>query len=307
MNIYKYITGLFIVLLVNSNVEAQQEAMYTQYMHNQLTVNPAYAGSSGMLSAMALARNQWQGFEGAPKTRTFSLHAPIEKYNLGTGVSIISDRIGPVKQNSFFIDFAWHMPLRKGALAMGIKAGFDMMEINLAALKTDQSNDPYFQQNINNDYNLNFGVGLYYYSPRFYLGVSIPHMFEQLYYYNSKSKSTDFSKKHYFVTSGTLIDLNEFIKLKPSVLFKIVSGAPVSIDVSANIILYDKFWIGANYRIEDSLGFMLQYQLSNQVRVGYAYDLTNSKIRTYSNGTHELMVSYDFNFSKRRVKNPRYF
>jgi len=306
---YLFCFFLLSVFFLNSKTSnAQQDPMYTQYMHNQLTVNPAYAGSSGMLSAMLLSRDQWVGFDGAPKTRTLSLHTPIPNYKLGTGITYINDVIGPVKQNSFYANIAYQLNLGVGTLAMGLKVGVDHMQIDLMGLKLDQAGDPNFQQGFQSDMMLNFGLGFYFYTPKFYAGLASPRLIEN-YVENdvTSSRAIGFKKRHYFFTTGLLINLNDYVKLKPSALAKIVFNAPVSFDVSANFIFYDKLWLGANYRIEDSFSLMFQYQINSQIRIGYAFDKTNSELSSYNNGSHEIMISSDFHFDRKRIMTPRYF
>lgn len=309
INILKCVPLFLLVLLFGNVAKAQQDPMYTQYMHNPLTINPAYAGSTGMMSAMLLAREQWVGFDGAPKSRTLTLSAPITKYNIGAGFALINDELGPVKQNSFFADFAYHLKIsNRGTLAMGLKAGFDMIQVNLKSLTLDQQNDALFSENIDEEFVLNFGLGLYYYTDRFYLGASIPRMLRNS--YDNKGINTTslgYQERHYFLTAGALFDLNEHLKFKPSILSKIVWNAPVSIDLSANFILNDQLWLGAAYRINDSMSFLIHYQLTDQLRAGYAFDLTESELRKYNNGTHEIMVAFDFRFNKKKIMTPRYF
>ena len=306
---FKYVVLLLAALSFGPHANAQQDPMYTQYMHNPLTVNPAYAGSTGMLSAMFLAREQWVGFDGAPQSRTLTLSSPISGYNSGAGFAFINDELGPVKQNSFFADFAYQLRVsKKGRLSLGLKGGFDMIQVNLKGLTLDQQNDALFSENVDEEFLLNFGVGLYYYTERFYLGASIPRMLKNTYDNDGiNTTSLGYQERHYFFTAGALFDLNENLKFKPSVLSKIVLNAPVSIDLSANFILNDILWLGAAYRVDDSMSFLMHYQLSNQLRVGYAFDLTESELRKYNNGTHEIMVAFDFRFNKKKVMTPRYF
>jgi type IX secretion system PorP/SprF family membrane protein len=310
INSIRFTVVLFLLFFTCLNQgKAQQEPMYTQYMHNPLTVNPAYAGSTDMMSAMFLFREQWVGFEGAPKSRTLTLSAPVTKYDIGVGFSYINDELGPVKQNSFYADFAYHLTLgRKAKLGFGLKGGFDMIQIDLMNLTLDQRNDGTFEQNFDEEFILNFGIGLYYYTDRFYLGMSVPRMLSNSYDNDGvNTTSLGYKERHYFVTGGALFDINDYIKLKPSVLSKIVLNAPISIDLSVNCILYDQLWLGTSYRIDDSMSFMIHYQLTDQLRIGYAFDLTESELRKYNNGTHELMVAFDFQFNKKKVMTPRYF
>ncbi|PKQ62329.1 hypothetical protein BZG02_13555 [Labilibaculum filiforme] len=309
LQIIRCVVLLMVVLPFGSKIMAQQDPMYTQYMHNPLTVNPAYAGSTDRLSAMFLARDQWVGFDGAPKSRTLTLSAPVTKYNIGAGFSYINDELGPVKQNSLYADFAYKLKISdQGTLSMGIKGGFDMIQINLMNLTLNQQNDDAFSSDFQEDFILNFGLGLYYYTPRFFIGASIPRMLKNSYDNDGvNTTSLGYKERHYFISTGALFDINENLKFKPSILSKIVWNAPLSIDLSANFILKDQLWLGAAYRIDDAMSFLIHYQLSEQLRVGYAFDLTESELRSYNNGTHEIMVAFDFQFNKKKVMTPRYF
>lgn len=311
----KYLLLAGLLLLFIAPVQAQQDAMYTQYMHNMLTVNPAYAGSNDMLSAMFLARKQWVGFPGAPESRTLTLNAPISAYNLGAGVEYLNDQLGPVKHNSFFADIAYQLQVGEtGILAMGLKGGFDFLQIDLQGITTSSPGDPAFSANYDEKFMLNFGLGFYYYTKRFYAGLSVPRMLENhikdddaAIAKDPTTSSLGYRDRHYFFTSGALFDLSYRLKLKPSLLVKAVFDAPLSIDLNANFILDDVLWLGAGYRIDDSFTFLVHYQLSQQLRVGYAFDLTNSDLRHYNNGTHEIMIAFDFQFNKKKVMTPRYF
>lgn len=174
---YKQIGIVLLYLLqlcYSEQTLAQQDPMYSQYTHNPLTINPAYAGSNNMLSAQLLVRNQWVGFEGAPKTKTFTIHTPFRNYQMASGLSVINDELGPVKKNSFYMDFAYHLKLnRRAHLGMGIKAGFDMLEVNLTSLNPVDP-DEQFQINYSEDFLLNFGAGLYFYTAQFYVGLAAP-------------------------------------------------------------------------------------------------------------------------------------
>lgn len=305
----KYLVVAGLLLLMVAPAKAQQDPMYAQYMHNMMTVNPAYAGSNDMLSAMFLARKQWVGFPGAPETRVLTLNAPISNYNFGVGLEYINDQLGPVKSNTIYADLAYHLQVNDtGILGMGLKAGMDFMQLDLQGLKTTDLGDPNFQYNYNKSL-VNFGIGFYYYTKRFYAGISVPRLLENNYKDDDgvNVKSRGYQKRHYFLTTGALFDLTYRVKLKPSILVKAVDNAPVSIDLNAHIILDDVLWLGAGYRSENSFNFLIHYQLSQQLRVGYAYDLTAKDLRPYNNGTHEIMVAFDFQFSKKKVMTPRYF
>jgi type IX secretion system PorP/SprF family membrane protein len=288
---------------------AQQDPMYTQYMHNQQTINPGYVGSNDMLSVMIMSRQQWVGFDGAPRTNLFSMNSKLRYFNVGTGFTFINDKIGPTEQNSFYGDISYHLRLGyRTMLGMGLKAGFDMLQLKLNDLNLDQNNDSAFAENFNQNFILNFGVGLYLYNPKYYIGLASPRLMRNQYDNDGvSSASKGYKERHYFLNGGALFNINHNLKFKPSALAKIVYNAPISIDISANFIYLDRFWFGASHRIDDSFSVMLQYQMTNKWRIGYAFDMTGSELRKYNSGTHEVMIAFDFHLGDKKILTPRFF
>ncbi|MEI7594700.1 MAG: type IX secretion system membrane protein PorP/SprF [Bacteroidota bacterium] len=286
---------------------AQQDPMFTQYMFNTLSVNPAYAGSRGVLNITGMSRNQWIGMEGAPRTQTFFAHTPFRSENVGLGLSVVNDRIGPTNQTMVYGDYSYTIKItEKSKLAFGLKAGFSILKGNLLSVGTDQPDDQAFAANISYKPLPNFGFGMYYHSERWYMGLSTPKIIE-----NKTESSVEYSKlsekRHYFFIGGFVTDINQDIKFKPSVLTKVTMGAPVSIDLNANFLFKEKLWVGAGYRIGDSFSATMLIQVSSQLRVGYSYDYTTSKLSNYNFGSHEIMLSYDFKYKKDKILSPRYF
>ena len=300
---------LFLLILAgfySLDIEAQQDPMYTQYMYNTLSVNPGYAGSRGALSMTGLVRAQWLGIDGAPQTQTLTVHSPMYNENMGLGLSVINDQVGPVHQTMLFADYAYSIQTTPNAkLAFGLKAGVNIFQADLLALNPNQTNDPAVY-NISNRLLPNVGVGVYYYSDKGYFGVSAPKLLE----HNLKSGEISASKerRHYFVIGGYVFELSPTLKFKPAFLVKAVSGAPLSVDLSGNFFFNDKFGIGAAYRFGDSFSALLQYYITPQFRIGYAYDYTLTELQNYNSGTHEIMLGYDFYFiDKQRIRSPRFF
>jgi len=302
----KFLTILSFIVLFSLKTEAQQDPMYTQYMYNTLSVNPGYAGSRGALSITGLVREQWVGIKGAPSTQTLTLSSPIYNDNMGLGLSVINDNVGPIHQTMLFADYSYSIQTTENAkLAFGLKAGVNVFQADLLALHPNQTGDPAIY-NISNRLLPNVGVGAYYYSDKGYVGLSAPKLLQ----HNLKTGETSESKerRHYFLIGGYVFDLSESLKLKPSFLVKAVQGAPVSIDVTANLFIHDKLGIGLAHRLDDSFSGLLQYYFTPQFRVGYAYDFTMTELRHYNSGSHELMVGYDFNFvDDKRIRSPRFF
>ena len=302
-----------ITLIITVHLYAQQDPHYTQYMYNMNVVNPAYAGSKDNISGSILYRQQWVGIEGAPQTATFSLHSPIGK-NVGLGISAVSDKIGPVNENNLFADFSYKLNLgddRK--LLFGLKAGASFFR---AGLFTDVGNgftvqpgDNAFKENVNNVY-LNLGAGVFYHTEKYYMAFSIPNFFKSthldvtdngmMYQFGSESQ-------HSFLTGGYVFDLSENTKLKPSLMVKYAFNTPVTYDISLNTLLYDKFEIGASYRLEDSFAVMANFKISKNIRIGYAYDDIVSKLNIASPSSHEFMLLFDLNLYKKVSISSRFF
>lgn len=295
-----------LVLLCAGSVHAQQDPLYSQYMFNTLAFNPGYAGSADVFTVMALSRHQWVGFDGAPATQTFLAHTPLKNENMAIGLSAMNDRIGPSRQTAAFVDFAYR--IKTGAdtrLAFGLKGGLNMYQADLASLTTvdpDQAN-----VNIPNELLPNFGFGLFWHSPRYYVGLSAPKLLENAYTASTITVQPANEARHYFLMAGYVMDLSRDIKFKPSIMLRTVAGAPLSLDVNANFLLRERIWFGAMYRLGNAFGVMGQYQINDQLRAGYAFDLTTTTIGAYNAGTHEVMLSYDFRFLKGRTISPRYF
>ena len=300
------ITGM---LFVATESFAQQDPMYTQYMENLLTLNPAYAGSKDLLSMMVVSRNQWVSMPGAPRTRTFAMHSPIKGQQMGLGFSFLSDHVGPVKQTGVYADYSYTLSFsNRRSLSLGLKGGVNFFEAGISDLTTNDPNDPVYAHDINRKFLPNFGVGAFYFTPRYYLGLSVPKLIENKINKNGVStQSISKEQMHVFFMAGYVIDVNRIVKFKPSILTKYVKNAPVSLDITGTFLFYERLWLGAMYRVGDSFGGLLQLQATNQLKIGYSYDLPINKLGAYNNGTHEIMVTFDFDFGSGRVRSPRYF
>jgi type IX secretion system PorP/SprF family membrane protein len=301
-----------IFLLTVSTAFGQQLPQFTQYMFNTISINPAYAGSRETFSAVGLHRSQWVGLEGGPETQTLSMHTPLRNEKIGIGLSFINDALGYENFSYIYGDFSYTIQTgAKSKLAFGLKAG--MTHYNLdQELLNDPSvvNDPFFND-VSNRWSPNVGAGLYWHSQRWYLGLSAPRLLNTD-YNNGGNGNIDYvalERASYYVTGGYVFDLSGSVKLKPSVLLKATNGAPLSFDVSANFLFNDTFWIGAGYRVNQSaaaIGGIADFQVSKQMRIGYAYEYPISDIRAYSSGTHEILLMFEV-FKSKRIKSPRYF
>jgi type IX secretion system PorP/SprF family membrane protein len=301
--------SLLLVLLLPTTGICQQDPVYNQYMNNLLTVQPAYAGLSGYLNVTALSRIQWVGFDGAPTTNTISVQGPFKKYNVGLGLSLINDKFGPVRQNALYADYAYRILLDNDQyISFGLKGGFNRYEALLSELTTHDPNDPVSVQDIQGKYLPNFGVGFLWHSDNFFLGFSVPKFFK-----NRINTDTGISIYHeeinYYGMAGAVFTITESVKFKPTFLYRWSEATPNVVDMTGNVLFFNRVWVGATYRLQNSYGFLFQAFVNPQLKIGYAYDLTTFHPTQANAGTHEFMVSYDFPYKKRRYCRftPRYF
>ena len=295
---------IIIVLLIATQVYGQQDPQYTQYMYNMNVINPAYAGSKENLSFGLLYRTQWTGIDGAPKTATFFGHSPVGE-KVGLGLSIISDEVGPIKETNAYADFSYTLQLGgEHRLAFGVKAGATFHNIGLAGIDLIDPNDPFFQ-NINTT-TPNIGAGFFYYTDNYYLAGSVPNILNSV-HLDANGNKLGSEEAHYFFTGGYVFQLSPNAKLKPSFLVKSAFSAPTSFDVNLNALFYEKFEIGASYRLDDSFSGLINFAITPSLRIGYAYDSVTSDIKKYAPASHEFMLLFDLNFPKKVSRSPRYF
>jgi len=268
-------------------------------------VNPAYAGNKEVLSITALYRKQWSGFDGAPETITFSAHSPISD-KIGLGLSAIKDELGPVSETNVYADFSYTLQVSETLkLALGLKAGATFHDVGLIDLELQDPNDPFFSKDINNTYP-NVGAGAFFYGDKFYIGLSVPNLLNSVHLDENGIKFGN-EINHYFATAGYVFDVSENMKLKPSVMVKSAFDAPVSVDGNLNALFYEKFELGASYRLDDSFSGLVGFQVTPNIRIGYAYDRVVSDINVVSDASHEVILTFDLGFAKRALRSPRYF
>ncbi len=288
---------------------AQQLPQFTQYMYNTIAINPAYAGSREALSVVGLHRSQWVGFQGGPITQTLSIHTPLRNDRIGLGLSFIEDDLGPQNFSNLYGDFSYAIPTGStGKLAFGVKAGFTQYSFDQEFLNDPTVAEDDFFRGYENRWAPNFGAGVYWSTNRVYASLSAPRIL------NTDSNKKDgieaLDRVSYYFTVGGVIDLSRNVKFKPAGLVKATNGAPLSIDLTSNFLFFDKFWAGLSYRINEqtsALGGIVDFQISRQLRIGYAYEKPNSDITSYTTGTHELLLIYEFKFLSSKLKSPRYF
>ncbi len=300
-----YILIVLMTVLVFQETQAQQDPQYTQYMYNMNVVNPAYAGSKESLSLTALYRNQWSGAADNPVTFTFSAHSPLGE-KVGLGLSAIRDEWGPITETNVYADFSYTLQMGSSIkLALGLKAGATFHDVGLVDLDLQDRNDPLFAENINNTYP-NVGAGAFLYGDKFYVGFSVPNMLKSVHLDENGMKYGN-ETNHYFGTAGYVFQVSDNFKLKPSVMVKSAFDAPVSFDGNLNALFYDRFELGASYRLDDSFSGLVGFQVTPNIRIGYAYDHVTSDIKTVGPASHEVILTFDV-FSKPRIlRSPRFF
>ena len=285
---------------------AQQDAQYTQYMYNTININPAYAGSRGAMSVFGLYRTQWVGLDGAPETSSFSLNTPLNNSNLGIGVSLVNDKIGPTNENTLSADMSYTVPTSNTfKLSFGIKATANLFNLDINKLNPEDQGDPQFQD-LNSKFSPNIGAGVYWHSDKAYVGLSIPNFIETN-RYNDNDVAIFKEKINYYFMAGYVFDLNYYVKFKPAVLTKMVEGAPLQIDLSGNFMFNDKFVAGIAYRWSASISAMAGFQITDGLYIGYGYDRETTNLNNYNSGSHEIFLRYEFFKNNGKMTTPRFF
>jgi len=327
-------TLLLLGLLSGFTAFGQQDAMFTKYMFNSLVYNPGYAGSREYMSANILHRTQWWGIEGAPTSQTITLHSPLKNKRVGVGLSAIYDQIGPTKTLQVYGNYAYRIPIGKGKLSIGLNGGMMNWQADWSEVSLEDPNDPAYQ-GAPNMWLPNFGVGLYYYTQKFYVGISSPHLIEHDLRDPANINTPIWAKnyRHYYFTTGLAIPIKgDMVVFKPSILVKNVGllssfnkdeayqniGAPTEFDIDLSLFFYQTLWIGASFRsaVEgvvsdtssfDSIDIWAAYYLANGLRIGAAYDYTLTKLQQPAQGSFEIMLGYEFDYQTKQVVTPRYF
>ena len=298
---YIILVLLFTQLLCN----AQQDSQYTQYMYNTVNVNPAYAGSRESLTMFLLHRTQWVGLDGAPVTNNVSAHTPIGDSNFGVGLSFINDRIGPVDENTISADLAYFIQVSSNyKLSVGLKGTANIFNLDVNKLNIYNASDPNFQ-NFDSEFSPNIGAGVYLFSDKTYVGLSVPNFFETN-RYNDNDVSITQERMHFYLIAGHVFDLSPSIKFKPALLAKAVEGAPLQADITANFLIHEKLTLGAAYRWDSAVSGLVGFQITPTLFAGYGYDMETSKLSNYNSGSHEIFLRFEI-FTNNRIADPRFF
>lgn len=292
---------LFGALVAN----AQQLPQFTQYMFNTISINPAYAGNRDAISIIGLHRSQWVGIAGAPTTQTLSINSPLRNEKIGLGLSVINDQAGYENYTYVYGDFSYTINVNDATtLSFGLKAGMSYYNLD-EELLMDVPDDPFFRGETFNRWTPNFGAGLFLSSQRWYIGLSAPKLINND--NNELSEYVSLEQVHYYLTGGYVFDLTDNLKLRPTLLAKATSGAPLSVDMTGTLIFNEKLYLGAAYRVDDAIGAFVNFQILEPLRIGYAYDYSISDLQPYTSGSHEILLIYEIRLQNTRYKSPRFF
>ena len=297
---------IFALMLTCYTGFAQQDAQFTQYMYNTININPAYAGSRGVMSIFGLHRTQWVGLDGAPTTNAFSINTPINNSNLGVGLSLVNDKIGPTSDNTISADLSYTIPMNEDyKLSFGIKASGNLFNLDTDKLTPAQQNDPNLN-NFNNEFSPNFGAGVYLHSDKLYLGLSVPNFLQDSKYSDNDVAVFQERMNFYFI-GGYVFDLSPSIKFKPAFLTKLVTGAPLQVDASANFLFFDKLMLGGAYRWDAAVSALAGFQITDGLFIGYSYDMETTQLRNYNSGSHEVFLRFELFNKVSKMVSPRFF
>lgn len=311
----RIILSLIGAMMMSMGAFAQQDPMYSQYMFNHQVLNPAYVGSWGHFTATAIHRLQWVGLNGAPRTSSFSFHTPSHNDRHGLGMGFVNDKIGATTTTGVNAAYAFRIHLGKNArLALGLQGSLDNYRVNFNDVRTGSTidpglnpSDPSFNGNNFSRWFPNAGVGLFFHTKRFFAGASSPRLILHDLNDNNPLSLAKMSR-HFFFTTGVVLGREEAaVKFKPSILFKYTPAAPLNFDLNAHFLIKDKLWLGVSYRTEDAVVGMVQLQLLQFLRMGYAFDYITSDLNSYGGTSHEFMLGFDLNFKQRAMVSPRYF
>ncbi len=312
------VASLLLIFAAMGTSYAQQDAQYTQYMYNTMTVNPGYAGSRGQFSAALLYRNQWLGQDGAPTTATLNLHSPIRDSKVGYGLSIVQDEIGEGIVRETYIDAAvsYTLDVAKDAkLSFGLKVGGNLFNLDVAQLRQRAGfEESVNTDNIENRFSPNFGLGIYYHTNKFYAGLSAPNLLQTEHFDGSNNDANGISflaqeRINFYLITGYVFDLGGNLKFKPAILSKVVSGAPLQLDFSGTFLVNDKISLGAAYRWDAAASALVGFQLSDQFMIGVAYDKETSDFGAarFNDGSFEIFLRYELIKSFKKLVSPRFF
>lgn len=309
----KSILIIIVTLISTISAKAQYDAMFTQYMFNEMYINPGYTGSKEAMAVNLAHRQQWVNFPGRPITTSFTLHGPLANNKMGLGISVLNERIGKLNRNILYLNYAYRIKTgEKGHLSFGLMGGIHNQVNKLSELKATETGDIQVSNNTPSLMSPNFGTGIYYYTNKFYAGISIPRMIDDSYMFDQKgeiiaSNSFKVSKFHYYLTVGNVFEINDDLKIKPQAMVKMVQNSPLQYDINVNFLIKNKIWAGIAYRSSSDISALIGLQVNPQLLINYSYDYALTAIQKYSQGSHEITIGYLFSYKQQKVVTPRYF
>ncbi len=317
----RYLFFIFIFTIITFSSQAQQQVQLNKFMNNKLSLNPGYAGSLEAPCISCVHRSQWVGVTGAPSSEVINLQVPMFNNRVGVGASITHDRIGPTNVWDFGLIYSYRLKFKKGYLGIGVEGTLKGYRVDWNQTTATHVDDDLIPMTESSKFLPDVDAGLYYNSDKFFVGLSISSLLRgDLSFMEDEAGNTDFSRDeiHAYLMSGVVFDAGENLRIKPAFLVKAARNAPVSVDLNCTFIFFDKLWTGMNHRFgglytensnvaAESIGFMLQYQLSNSLRAGISYDYSFSQIKDFNSGSYEFIVQYCLDRKDRRYANPRFF
>ena len=312
----KNLTFIVLLFLVANTftVFAQQDPQYTQYVYNPVVINPAYAGNRGVASITGLHRSQWVGLDGAPRTQSLSIHSPIAESKVGLGLSIVNDALGPQLETYIGVDFSYTIETSDfGRLSFGLKGGGHFLDVDFTQLNLLDPSDINFAQNIDNKFSPVIGVGLYYHTEKFYAGLSVPNLIETNHFDegNQPGSASALAEEqiNYYAIAGYTFDINESLVFKPSTLVRLIEGAPLQVDFTANFLVYEKLHLGAAYRWSAAVSGLVGFQATDSILIGLAYDRESTDLgnQVFNDGSFEVFMRFELFKKYERMLTPRFF
>lgn len=295
------------LMLLSSSVFAQPDPVFTQYVYNQFVINPAYAGSRNAMSAVLTHRSRWTGIDGSPTTQTLSVHSNAGSSGFAWGVNLAHDQLGPNTIVNAAATGAYHVKFKRGKLSFGLRGGLYNSRLNTSKFDFKDQTDP-----LNNGANLvanrfNFDAGVYYYTRRFFVGLSLNHLNAGRLNYSDDLQANFFLRRYNTLAAGYAFQLNDNFILKPSLLLKNTPAFDTNLDINLGLLMYDRIWLGVGFRNQTSMNFLLDINVTDFFRIGYSYDAFLNSLSIASNGVHEIFVGFDFTTDKSQNVSPRYF
>ncbi|MBD3636644.1 MAG: type IX secretion system membrane protein PorP/SprF [Crocinitomicaceae bacterium] len=300
---------LFIFIVLSCQSFAQQDAIYSQYMFNPFAINPAYAGSRTSYSMVLLHRSQWVGMPGAPQTQSFAMHAPAGESGIAWGVNFAHDQIGPSRNIMAGATGAYIIKFKESKLAFGLRAGIYNTILDRSQLNFKEDNDQLDIGGTESAMVPSFDFGMYYYATKFYAGLSANHLTKHTFNFDDYADSvvTNMAlKRHFMLNAGYVWEIKRNFILKPSFLVKAVFGAPLNVDLNISALIYKRVWFGLSLRNTSNIVFLTEINITDFMRVGYAYDWNYDKLGNYNKGSHEVFLGFDFNLKNQQTISPRY-